>query len=419
MTYVGRDEFYEEPLADRSAMWTDLYELTMAQALWAENRHEQQSTFHAFVRRTPYEGAYLLTAGQNIILEWLDKNWKFTDRDIARLAAKEVVDPNSGQLVKVFQPGFLEMLKNAKCNISLDAMPEGEIAFAGEPIYKVSGPIWQCLAVETAILNVMNSQSNFATYATILKNVANGKPVLEFGLRRAQAIGGLEPTRGAFVGGADGSSNCLAESYYGIPTKGTMAHVIVDVQRAFCDPEYDWRGTKETVATAKHISRIAAAFRKHNIPTYIVYMTHGDPAEIACGGFHEFQPEPSDILMPKKTISAFESGPLRNELLYNKNCHQNAGYERHIDTILLSGFNASACVRETAIDARAYDFDTYVMKDCVGNDLLNESFGRKTLNEYEARMVDDKGVRLVHSTAVLKAVENFHHPEPSAPKKRF
>lgn len=240
MGYVGRDADYEEPLAAPSAMWADLYALTMAQALFLEGRHEQQSTFHAFVRKTPFNAAYLLTAGQNIVSEWLDKNWEFTDRDIRRLAAKTVLDPQTGTQQKVFQPEFLEMLKNAKLGLNLDMMPEGEIALPSEPIYKVSGPIWQCLAVEAAILNTMNSQSNFATYASILKTVAKGKPVAEFGLRRAQAVGGLSPTRGAYVGGADASSNCWAESVYGIKTIGTMAHAYIMVHEDELDAFSEW-----------------------------------------------------------------------------------------------------------------------------------------------------------------------------------
>lgn len=227
MTYTQRDKYYEEPLAQQSAMWTDLYELTMAQTLFLEGRHEQQATFQAFIRKAPYNGSYLLTAGQNIISEWLDKNWKFTERDLHRLANKTVTDPDTGDKKKIFKPEFIEMLKNTELKINLDMMPEGEIAFAGEPIYKVSGPAWQCFLVESAILNTMNSQSNFATYASILNTVADGKPIAEFGLRRSQAVGGLEPSRGAYVGGASSSSNCLAETNYGIPTIGTMAHAYV------------------------------------------------------------------------------------------------------------------------------------------------------------------------------------------------
>lgn len=240
MPYVGRDQDYEEPLAKPSAMWADLYALTMAQALFLEGRHNQQSTFHAFVRNTPYKGTYLVTAGQNIVSEWLDKNWKFTDRDIRRLAAKTVLDPHTGQQIALFKPEFLEFLKTAKQELSLDMMPEGELAFASEPVYKVFGPVWQCLLVEAAILNSMNSQSNSATYASILKRAANGKLVAEFGLRRSQALGGLESTRGSFVGGIDATSNCWAETNYGIPTIGTMAHAYVMIHETEMEAYLSW-----------------------------------------------------------------------------------------------------------------------------------------------------------------------------------
>lgn len=240
MPYTERDPDYEEPLAQPSAVWADLYALTMAQALFFDGRHDQHSTFHAFIRNTPYNGAYLVTAGQNIVAEWLDKNWTFTERDLRTLARKTTVDPKTGESTPVFKPEFLDMLKHASSSLSLDTMPEGEIAFAAEPIYKVSGPVWQCLLVEAAILNVMNSQSNFATYASHLKNVANGKPVAEFGLRRAQAVGGLSSTRGSFVGGIDATSNCWAETNYGIPTIGTMAHAYVMIHETEMEAYLNW-----------------------------------------------------------------------------------------------------------------------------------------------------------------------------------
>lgn len=240
MPYTKRDEDYEEPLAQPSAIWADLYALTMAQALFFDGRHNQQTTFHAFIRNTPYNGAYLISAGQNIIAEWMDKNWHFTDRDLRRLAGKKTIDPKTGKEVPIFKPEFLEMLKKSQLKLSLDAMPEGEIAFAAEPIYKVYGPVWQCLLVEAAILNCMNSQSNFATYGSHLKTAANGKPVAEFGLRRAQAVGGLSSTRGSYVGGIDVTSNCWAESNYNIPTIGTMAHAYVMVHETEMEAYLNW-----------------------------------------------------------------------------------------------------------------------------------------------------------------------------------
>jgi nicotinate phosphoribosyltransferase len=241
MGYVGRDEDYEEPLATPSAMWADLYALTMWQALFLDNRRDlQQATFHAFVRKTPYNASYLVSAGQNIVAEWYDKNWSFNDRDIRRLAAKEVVHPKTGESVKVFVPEFLEMLSTVRPQLSMDMMPEGELAFAAEPVYKIFGPIGQCLAVEAAILNSMNSQSNFATYGSLLKTAANGKAVAEFGLRRSQAVGGLSSTRGSYIGGINATSNCWAETNYGIPTIGTMAHAYVMIYPTEMDAYLNW-----------------------------------------------------------------------------------------------------------------------------------------------------------------------------------
>lgn len=280
MPYIGRDEYYEEPLAQPSAMWADLYALTMAQALFLDGRHNQQATFHAFIRKTPYNASYLVTAGQNIVAEWLDKNWKFTDRDIARLAQKTTIDPKTKQPVPVFKPETLEMFRNAKLEISLDMMPEGELAFASEPVYKVSGPIWLCLVVEAAILNTMNSQSNFATYASILKTAANYKAVAEFGLRRSQAVGGLSSTRGSYVGGIDFSSNCWAETNYNIPTVGTMAHAYVMVHETEMEAYLNWakhsphlgiflpdtynatKGMKKVIEACKRTGTVLQGFRQ-------------------------------------------------------------------------------------------------------------------------------------------------------------
>lgn len=240
MPYIGRDQDYEEPLASISAIGADLYALTMAQTLFLEGRHNQTATFHAFVRKTPHNAAYLLTAGQNIVSEWLDKHWTFTPRDMRRLAKMTVADPKTGAQVPLFKPEFLEVLKNAKLELSVDMMPEGEIAFAGEPIYKVSGPIWQGLMVEAIMLNVMNAQSNVATYASICKTAAKGKALAEFGLRRAHDIGGLASSRAAFIGGSDFTSNCWAHTNYGLPAIGTMAHAYVMVHETEMDAYRSW-----------------------------------------------------------------------------------------------------------------------------------------------------------------------------------
>ena len=218
---------YEEPLGKFSAIWGDQYALTMAQALFTNGKHNINTTFHAFIRNNPFNGGYLITAGQNIINEWLSKNWRFDDRDIVLMRRKTVLNPATGQMEPLFTPDFIDMAAHAKPALTIHAMPEGEIAFPDEPIWRVHGPAWQCLMVESPILNTTNSQSLFATLASRLVEVAEGAPIVEFGLRRAQAIGGLESSRGAWIGGVSGTSNMLAEKYYGIPSTGTFAHALV------------------------------------------------------------------------------------------------------------------------------------------------------------------------------------------------
>ena len=215
-----------DPLAQHTATWADQYAFTMAQALHANDKHDQVTTFHAYIRKNPFEGGYLLTAGQNILMEWLE-NWHFDDADIEMLRAEVAKNPKTGQSERLYTDEFLDMLKDAKLEVSIDMMPEGEVAFPDEPIVRVTGPAWQCLMVEAAILNVINSQSLFATLASRIVDAAGGKPVLEMGLRRAQMLDGLEASRAAYIGGVEGTSNYLAKKHYGIPTSGTMAHALV------------------------------------------------------------------------------------------------------------------------------------------------------------------------------------------------
>lgn len=221
---------YREPLAQHSAIWGDQYALTMSQALFTNGEHNTQATFHAYIRKNPFDGGYLVTGGQNIIKEWLDKHWKFDEIDIENMREETILDSN-GVPRRLYTDEFIEMLQNAELELTIDAMPEGELAFPDEPIYRVHGPLWQCLMVETPILNATNSQSLFATLGSRLVSLANGDPVLEFGLRRSQAIGGYEPSRGAYIGGIAATSSNEAKKFYGIPTKGTFAHAWVMAQQ--------------------------------------------------------------------------------------------------------------------------------------------------------------------------------------------
>ena len=112
-----------------------------------------------------------------------------------------------------------------RLSIQVDAVEEGRVVFANEPLLRIEGPIWQCQLLETPLLNVINFETLIATKAARVKFAAGDDEVLEFGLRRAQGIdGGLSSSRAAYVGGADATSNVMAGKIFGIPLRGTHAH---------------------------------------------------------------------------------------------------------------------------------------------------------------------------------------------------
>ena len=277
---------YEEKLAQRGPLWGDLYALTMSQAFFTNKKHDLNTTFHAFIRKNPFGGSYLVTGGQNIIAEWLDKYWKFGPREQTWMRAQMVDDPATSEKKRLFTDEFIEYCANSKLELTIDAMPEGELAFPDEPIYRVHGPLWQCLMVETAILNATNSQSLFATLASRLVEVAEGAPILEFGLRRAQTIGGFESSRGAYLGGVAGTSNMEASMYYGIPAAGTFAHALVMTYEDELDAFKEWAGAMpysgvflvDTYDTLEGVKKAVQACKEKGVKLKGIRLDSGDLA---------------------------------------------------------------------------------------------------------------------------------------------
>ena len=200
-------------------LFCDFYHLTMAQAMFNDNTHNRTETYEMFIRKSPFEGSYLATAGLGEVLKWLD-GWKFDDNQIEYLKKQNM-----------FSDDFLDMLHNSKLEINMSAFREGEIVFPNEPIVSVTGPAWQAVMVEAGILNIINSQSLIATKASRICQAAKcdgqKRNVLELGLRRSQDAQGFSPTRASYIGGIDLTSNVEAAMYYDIPCGGTMAHCFV------------------------------------------------------------------------------------------------------------------------------------------------------------------------------------------------
>ncbi|PKQ20347.1 MAG: nicotinate phosphoribosyltransferase [Actinobacteria bacterium HGW-Actinobacteria-6] len=200
-------------------MLTDLYQITMAYAYWRSGTAETEACFHASFRRNPFGGGFAVACGLEQVVDYLT-NIRFSEEDVAYLAT---LNGNDGK--PLFVPEFLAWLRDFRFTCDVDAVAEGTVVFPREPLVRVTGPIIQCQIVETALLNIVNFQTLIATKAARVCSAAQGDPVLEFGLRRAQGPdGGLSASRAAYIGGCAGSSNVLAGQRYGIPVGGTHAH---------------------------------------------------------------------------------------------------------------------------------------------------------------------------------------------------
>ena len=198
---------------------TDLYQLTMSAAYWKSGKAEQEAVFHLFFRRLPFGGGYAVAAGLADAVEFL-RNFRFAPDDLAYLAT---LSGNDGS--PLFERGFLDYLGALGMTCDVDAIPEGTLVFPHEPLVRIRGPIVQGQLFETALLNLINFQTLIATKSARVCDAAQGEPVLEFGLRRAQGPdGALMASRAAFIGGCAATSNVLAGKRHGIPVRGTHAH---------------------------------------------------------------------------------------------------------------------------------------------------------------------------------------------------
>jgi nicotinate phosphoribosyltransferase len=207
------------PARPAPALLTDLYQLTMAYGYWKAGRASQEAAFHLFFRKPPFQGGFTIAAGLADAVAYLG-GFSFDDGDLGYLASLTGRDGKA-----LFEAAFLDHLRSVRFTCDVEAMPEGTVVFPHEPLLRVRGPILEAQLVETALLNIINFQSLIATKAARVCLAAQGDPVIEFGLRRAQgADGGLSASRAAYLGGCAGTSNVLAGKLLGLPVKGTHAH---------------------------------------------------------------------------------------------------------------------------------------------------------------------------------------------------
>lgn len=194
-------------------MIMDLYELTMANGIFTSEMRDTVTYFDMFFRRVPDNGGYAIMAGLEQLIEYMN-NLKFSDDDIKYLES-----------LGLFAPEFMEYLRGFKFTCDVWAMPEGTVIFPHEPIVTVRGPAMQALMLETMLLLTINHQSLIATKANRIVRAADGRPVMEFGARRAHGYGAAYyGARAAIIGGCTGTSCLLTAKDFGVPASGTMAH---------------------------------------------------------------------------------------------------------------------------------------------------------------------------------------------------
>lgn len=199
-------------------------------AAYFENNFSGKASFELFVRSLPKARGFLIAAGLEQALDYLETA-RFTDEDIAYLRG-----------LPVFQhvdTAFFDYLRNFHFTGEVWAVPEGTPAFGEEPLLRVSAPLLEAQIVETFLLSTLTFQTMIASKAARVVAAAQGRPVVEFGSRRAHGPeAGVLGARAAFIGGCSGTSNLEAGSRYGIPTFGTLAHSFV---MAYSDEEEAFR----------------------------------------------------------------------------------------------------------------------------------------------------------------------------------
>jgi len=198
-------------LDTHTAIYTDYYQLTMAQGYYLSGRAKTNSCFDYFFRENPFSGGYTLFAGLSDVLE-LVEGYHFGGEDIGFLREQG------------FREEFLEFLRTFRFQGTIHSVREGEVVFPVEPILRVEGSIIEAQVIETLLLNLINFESLIATKASRIRTAAGNRRVVDFGLRRAQGLGGIHASKAAIIGGVDATSNVYTAFHHALVVSGTQAH---------------------------------------------------------------------------------------------------------------------------------------------------------------------------------------------------
>jgi len=263
-----------------SALLTDQYQLTMLQAYFLEGM-EAEATFELFVRRFPPTRNFLVAAGLQQLIEFLER-FHVSSRECQWLAG-----------TGLFRSDFLDYLGDLRFTGEVWAMPEGTVFFPNEPIVRISAPMPQAQIVETRLINLIQLQTLIASKAVRSVLAAPDKLLVEFGLRRAHGFeAGLLAARAAYLAGFSGSSNVLASKVFGMPAYGTMAHSYIMAHDDEADAFERFAeslphnvvlliDTYDTLAGARKIVGLAPRLTEKGIAIHSVRLDSGDLVELS------------------------------------------------------------------------------------------------------------------------------------------
>ena len=261
-------------------LFTDLYELTMAQAYFQQGMH-QPATFGLTVRSYPPNRGYLVSAGLDDVLDYL-AGLRFDDDSISYLGS-----------LGMFTAEFLDFLKGVRFTGTVRAVPEGRLFFADEPVLEVTAPIIEAQLAETYVINQVNLQTALATKAARCVWAAQGRGIADFASRRTQGSdAAMKMARASYIAGFASTSNVLAASHYGIPPAGTMAHSFISsfpseleafraYSQSFPDRTVLLLDTYDTVAGAWNAVSIAKELESEGHRLTAVRLDSGDFAALS------------------------------------------------------------------------------------------------------------------------------------------
>ena len=263
-----------------SALLTDFYQLTMLQG-YLERGMEDTAVFECFVRTMPPQRGFFMAAGLAQLLEYLE-NVRFTPAELDWVA-------NSSR----FSRSFIDYLERFRFAGDVQAMPEGTVFFANEPIVRITAPLPQAQFIETRLLNLLHYQTLIASKAARCVLAAEGKPVIDFGLRRSHgAEAGLLAARAGYLTGFAGSATVMAAPGFEVPVFGTMGHSFVQAHEAerhafehFADVQPDnvifLLDTYDAQEGARTVVKLAPGLRDKGITIKGVRLDSGDLVELA------------------------------------------------------------------------------------------------------------------------------------------